>query len=1010
MKFKVRLVFLYIFFALSPTIIKAQQRGAEFLIIAPDSFVSDLQAFAEWKTKTGILTKIVPLSVTGTSSTQIKQYIQNAYNNWQIRPSFVLLAGGPNIIPYASVNGVYSDNFYGNMDSDIENEIIPGRIPARNRTQLVAAIDKILNYQINPFMQDTTWFIKGTVIVNTDNDPVDDSVYWSDARYVMNLMRNAGYFHIDSLSDIYGNNANDVHNRINDGRTFVLYRGQGVSNWYPPFAIDPNALNNGYKLPIVASITCRTINYGTTDSPTPIENTLLIGSPPLSVRGSVGVCATTTTRVSAAIYRSVLAKATFDAIFGGKTFGEACEEARHKLNTIYPGDQDVYGFTCLGDPTMLPWTGVPKRVTVDHPPLLLLDSLQNVTIRVMHNSTPVVGARVCIMQDTTIYIKGVTNYNGEFTFDMRPASMDTIYVTVTGRNILPYEGVIEVNSANFPYLTYKGYMVQDLNNNNQQIEPGESFLLWIRLKNYGSATSGVWGKISATGQDEVVVTDSLSYFGDFQYLEERENIKPFVIQLSPEFRNNAVAVMLNLWDTTGNQWNYQFQIPVNLPLSSITGPDQYGYYAYDNTDTNIPFAPQFNWIEIGNGLGTIIPRVTDADADTITISLPFVFKFYGIDYNSIGVSSNGYIEMGYPSDRRTGTNYPIPTAGGPRRFVAPFWYDLNPQQYGDIYQYFDTLNHRFIIEFKECAHYSNTNLRETFQIILFDPAYYSTPTGDGKILFQYYTVADASVCTVGIEDQTETRGLQYLYNGNYAQGATPLTNGRAILITTESPPPLRSPWIIVKGYSIDDSSGGNGNNTPEPGETFNLYLRFYNNGNDTIRNATITVSSESEVTFVDNSTSIPSLGPTEEYVNYSDPIVVSMSPAYQDEYLGLMLEIRGNNDGYFARSFLNIHIEVVSNVSEENGKPVLILTERNPFMNNLVLNFSGVSKEVPITIDVFDIQGRLLKSIASRISPNNSTIMWNGEDAKGEDVRAGVYFIKVKTPIYTKELKVIKLK
>jgi hypothetical protein len=45
--------------------------GAKYLIIAPDSYVSALQPLADWKTKKGVKAMIAPLSVTGSSTSQI---------------------------------------------------------------------------------------------------------------------------------------------------------------------------------------------------------------------------------------------------------------------------------------------------------------------------------------------------------------------------------------------------------------------------------------------------------------------------------------------------------------------------------------------------------------------------------------------------------------------------------------------------------------------------------------------------------------------------------------------------------------------------------------------------------------------------------------------------------------------------------------------------------------------------------------------------------------------------
>ena len=93
----------------------------------------------------------------------------------------------------------------------------------------------------------------------------------------------------------------------------------------------------------------------------------------------------------------------------------------------------------------------------------------------------------------------------------------------------------------------------------------------------------------------------------------------------------------------------------------------------------------------------------------------------------------------------------------------PMWDDLNPDQnnggHGDIYQYYDAANHRWIEEFYQVPHYWNVNTQETFQMILLDPALYPTPTGDGEVLYLYRTVVDPNYATVGIQDPTWTRAI-----------------------------------------------------------------------------------------------------------------------------------------------------------------------------------------------------------------------------------------------------------
>ena len=164
------------------------------------------------------------------------------------------------------------------------------------------------------------------------------------------------------------------------------------------------------------------------------------------------------------------------------------------------------------------------------------------------------------------------------------------------------------------------------------------------------------------------------------------------------------------------------------------GPDAYGYYAYDNGDILYSNAPYFNWIEIdplygGPGTQLALSDFGDNQDDVTTVNLPFTFKFYGIDYNQISVSSNGWVSMG-STDMKSFRNYPLPGPGGPSPMIAVFWDDLNTTTSGGrVYKWYDELNNQFVIQWSNLRTYDNNSL-ENFQLILKDSQHYFTPTGD----------------------------------------------------------------------------------------------------------------------------------------------------------------------------------------------------------------------------------------------------------------------------------------
>ena len=199
------------------------------------------------------------------------------------------------------------------------------------------------------------------------------------------------------------------------------------------------------------------------------------------------------------------------------------------------------------------------------------------------------------------------------------------------------------------------------------------------------------------------------------------------------------------------------------------GPDGYGHLWIDSDEAG---GPVFNWVEI-NSTGNQLPPVDDDCWGPFTLG--FDFDFYGVVYDGVYISTNGLLS--FTSDSDAHTNQGIPDSAEPNCLIAPFWDNLNPVTGGAVYYMVDQVNQRFIVEWDGVNHFYNTN-PETFQVIL---------NADGTILFQYLEVSLSSGCTVGIENQNGTDGLQISFNSNY------LHDDLAILITES----IVSPWLSV---------------------------------------------------------------------------------------------------------------------------------------------------------------------------------------------------------------------
>lgn len=1090
----------------------------QYLVISADQFVPLAAKLAEWKTRKGVPAVVVPVSQIGNNPTAIQSYIRNAYNNWPVRPEFVLLLGGPGlVVPYTNT----TDCNYGDMTGGYQMEIAVGRLPATTLAECSTMVAKVLAYEKPNFgVGDTGWYLRGTSVVREDNPP--DPYYQPDSRLVRGFWTSSGYTLAESLMNTWGHGSADVTNSANNGRAFITYRGQGVSTWWSPFnTINPFAWTNGHMMPVVVGATCATVTLANGESM--YGDKFVRAGTVAGLGGAIAYFGTTSSGSSISGQRGAVYRGFFTALYTEKVeeLGTATLRGRRWVDSLYPGQSSRYlEWNLLGDPELSVWTGMPRRLAVGHDTVLPL-APQNLMVTVRSGGAAVAGARVCVMMDSTVYAVGRTDGLGQVSLGISPVHIGTLQVTVTGRNLLPYEGTARVIVSGRPWLVLAGQLLDEVvGNHDHVLNPGERVRLTLSLQNLGSASAvgvqsvfrcraagvTVYDSVSSYGTilpDSVVAGDPVEFAVDTTLREGQSVAGTLVVRagtgdswqlpLSVSIRSGVVrfaAAVLNdsppagngngrlgssesgrlrlvirnvgggplegLWlvlrslDTSvvvtdsvafygriaagdslaglidqfgitaapfkppttpagfrvmvsasGGTYQYSdtfsFTIPGEQSVSGEpTGPDSYGYWCYDNTDSASGRAPVYSWLELAPpGPGELLPAVSDSDAVVRTFPLPFRFQFYGQSDNFISICSNGFLALGYTT-YRSGTNRPIPDPAGPPLLISPFWDDLNPDEnsngYGSAYQYYDSTNHRWIVEFCDFAHYNQPNIREKFQAILYDPAYWPTPTGDGDIVFLYSRVALGSSCTVGIENQNQTVGIQYLYNNNYDPAAAWLGAGRAIRFTTLPPVGRERPWLVLSGVTFSDSPYGNGNGLLEAGETLTVRLTVRNRGAAAANGTQLRLRSlEPDGVVLDSTAMLGDIPVGGQATNASDELVLRTVRLPADSVVELAVVISAENyatTGY--TSFGLAGVTAIAGPVRESGRlrfgPVRPLPLVNRGTVQYVLPAAGV-----VDLALFDAGGRRVRTLDQGWRQPGFFVA--GLDGSG--LATGVYFCRL---------------
>lgn len=172
-------------------------------------------------------------------------------------------------------------------------------------------------------------------------------------------------------------------------------------------------------------------------------------------------------------------------------------------------------------------------------------------------------------------------------------------------------------------------------------------------------------------------------------------------------------------------WMISSSMPARA--TAFPGPDDFGY-----TGSAIDFH-----LRDVSSTGTSVSLADDQLSGAI--ALPFTFTFYGVGYNQLFISSNGYINFDGSDPGFSGccSGKPLPQADGFDNLIAGYWEDLYPPSGKIRYQTFGTSpNREFVVGFYS-VNYADHGEEVNFEMILHESGdielQYGSAPGDGDL-------------------------------------------------------------------------------------------------------------------------------------------------------------------------------------------------------------------------------------------------------------------------------------
>ena len=446
----------------------------EFLIVTPQTFVSDLQPFVDWKTSCGYNVTVVTTAVTGTTTADIKAYITGLYNG-ATPPVYILMIGdSPGVLAtYTTSNaGGGTDLPFVQMDGDLFPDMMIARWPIDDSTELINMRDKILHYE-QPTAANSGWLNRALFLAGDDYIPNGVTTHEDVRAELLDPPPNSA-----ETEQWWGDTENpttaELIADLNTGRAWAVYSAHsGPGGW----SGDPS-LSNG-DMP----------NFGNTDM-YPIAHGHSCSSNEWASNGDVfGEAAVIQPSKGFVSYwggsnstywdgDDWLEKGFFDSLVeadmadntgvwdGQFSAVASCYAGLSEVSLRGGGSAgetyywEIYNLN--GDPTLDPFTRQPTAINVGAPAAIPPSATDAFTVAVTDASAaPVSGALVAASQGGVLLGAGYTDGTGTAVFHIdAPAPGSPMLVRVTAHNYLPTDesvmtgaeadGVVTLNATIYP--------------------------------------------------------------------------------------------------------------------------------------------------------------------------------------------------------------------------------------------------------------------------------------------------------------------------------------------------------------------------------------------------------------------------------------------------------------------------------------------------------------------------------------------------------------------------------
>lgn len=564
------------------------------LVIAPSYLHAALEDLIVWRRQMGISSSIVAMEDIGLTGEDLKAFVDNYYATEGL--TFLLLVGDIDQIPTLPTgsNNACDHCFSYQSGDDHFPEFFTGRIPASEEADIARIVEKILIYEKTPNLDNIDWFSTG-LGMGSNQGPGDDGEY--DFEHLNNIkseLLNYGYSSIfefydgdqsqnsptigDISADLPGNPGSaSIRELINSGTSLLNYTGHGAHQVLASGSLDVGDINmlvNDRAYPFAIAVACCVGDFKDDfgDGDCFGEAWMKASNDDGSPTGGIGGCFSTILQSWSPPMEGqdemnkLITESTENQI--RHTIGSIVVHGCSSMIEAYGGGGDnmMDSWSIFGDPSVVLRTAFPNTIAATHQPAIPLGST-SLTI-----SSETENALVGLYYKDSLIGSGIID-GGLASIEFSALnSPDTILVTLTGYNKLPYQGIVEVIANNGPFIVLDNYLIDDSEGNgNFAADYGELIHLDVSLENVGGLEANLVSATLSTNHPAIEVTNSEAIWGTINQEESKMLSAAYSFQIDDLIEDKTILpFVLTITDENENNWSANLNIVANAPKVGIT--------------------------------------------------------------------------------------------------------------------------------------------------------------------------------------------------------------------------------------------------------------------------------------------------------------------------------------------------------------------------------------------------------------------------------------------------------